>query len=175
MGWQKPREGFEPSPATRSPKKGKPITCSAAITSGAKNQPHKHLLIWFCHFSPLPFLRGVPQNQKDRAGLATCLRRLGCVRLPQFSAESLRLPASLADAACFKSWLSPRRRSSQFRRCGIHDVFPTPPILFRYSAGPSIAGSSLRPSLTRSRGLDSTSMISPCSSTVCKPTDRSGA
>ncbi len=91
------------------------------------------------------------------------------------SLPSLYVSASLADAAYFKSWLSPRRRPSQFRRRGIHDVFPTPPILFRYSAGPSIAGSSLRVSLTRSKGLDSTSMISPCSSTVCKPTDRSGA
>jgi hypothetical protein len=39
-------------------------------------------------------------------------------------------------------------------------VTAAPPILVRYSVGPSIAGSSLRVSLTLFKGLDSTSMIS---------------
>jgi hypothetical protein len=54
-------------------------------------------------------------------------------------------------------------------------TFATPPILVRYSVGPSIAGSSLRVSLTRSKGLDSPSTISPTSCSVWMPSDSSGA
>jgi len=97
------------------------MACSAAITSGAKNQPHKHLLIWSRHSSPFAFLTGCSIYQNAGAGFEPA--KMNSFTISRFHDFQSMCPPDFSNyntgKACVKSFLKRNLRIFRgFRRYG---------------------------------------------------------